>query len=983
MEIPRKRPNGPRTQAGSSRPVDRFQGGVRRWGGFCLVAWLSFGSSQTLHASEFEVAPTEVPYFESQAEAAAGRRLRPILRRLEELAPSSFEESAATLLLEAPALGRDAILLQAGRPMPPGLTAARQQKRRDVRDVALAFLRSELDPQGDQAGPWLRRIESHLVDQARGGIVAGTRDLRAAAMVCAGELGLDQFIPRIAALASATPSGIVELAAQQALRSYYGRWITNPGVIDSLTPPGDPGSSLVRRAFERTSIDTRNLWLRLLALDPSTAEELFGNPDPSLRAEAARRLLSAIGKQELERDAVAATLLERVRVEAEAGALHAALAALVEIAQAAGPKAPITEQLRAALRTRATGASAYLVPVLLVGLERLPVEAVADSGATASTGDGRVASELLARLLVRGSPVDGDDMVSAIHAWSQLMERGGIQAREAGSHDCRRIVSELLLGADESVSVRMAAASALGRLQPGDVRLESAVGLLSGSSLPSGLRVAIYSFAEGALDSLHSEQAAVNEEAGGRLLQCLMRDAASDESEVRRHVVRLLGSQRIFDLAQGGELPDFTRALLDAAVNEPSAELQTTILQRIESLVDGRSQPAALRVLLAKEGATRLWYPSQGRSRALSGMFRALAGADGPTRMGAARWLVQAARESKSIGDEESGLERVGTLGVEAALRIVADLDQDQAATLAAADHREVLAWAVSLLEGMSRVSMAGTLSWLGDSLLEHHLSALDVEGWQVEWHLLNARIHASRNNTSQNFDITMEAFARFLSLSESNPRQEIAAHRDRVRYLHRIGAEHASPAVIERLKAEDSDALRIALVDSTREVRHLAADELLDITDLELLATRFSHPGLWERLVHRNEWVSLPVDTRLAHLRGRSAAALAATEQRDWQPLQVVLRSYEGFDSQAEPGLRAAESTLWRGMGDDESVWKQLAEDVKAVRLRSNTRDRERGGRSQDAEDSQGSQDKGSGGESNAGRGGDPERDKTGQQLR
>lgn len=938
MKIPRTKPHGAHTSTVDGLGVRFGLGGVWWRPLFCLGSAFGFllGAAPVHGEGGFG----EVPYIESPAEHESGQRLRPVLRRLESVDEEGFVAVAEELLAESPGLALDGLLLQAGRPLPPGLTSARLDQRRAVQAAAQALIAADLQASSERGNRWRQRIALHL----GAGEAASSPDLRAAAILVAARLELDHLAPRILGFASPEPSGVVEVSAQEALRALYGRWIQGDQALRGLLPLTDPGQAESRRAFQKVTDENRALWLRLLESDPGVAAELFEGPDPGLRAQAARRLLSAIGKQELPREEVAELLLARIEVEPEAGALHAALATLVEMAQAAGPEAAVTGSLREVLQDRAKAVSGYLAPVLLSGLERLP----SDSGVDPSTkteGDAALACELLISLIGRGAPVDGDNLVHSIEAWSLLVERATGQGDGVKLQGTKAQVGGLLLDSDESVAVRMAAAKGLGRLQPGPERLTTALELLERENLPSALRVMIYSLAEEAL--LAGGQAPAQQgQATVRLVTCLTGDTGATDSEVRRRVVRLLGSPPVVEAARAGGLDGLSSSLLTALLNEPLADLQTAMLQRLHALSVGRPSTQQLDRLLSGGGEVELRRAEEARARALSALLIELAGQDAAQRMRAARWMAAMPPLAPERAGEllSSDASLADSLRLESALRVIVGLGKAAAGALDRSDHREVLVWASGLMEGLGRVQLASTSAWLAEPLLSQHFSALPRKDWGVGGTLLEARLLAARASTFGEQKAALRAFSRAIEADELDPRTRILLHRDGLRFIQRLKATSSEPEKLEpgvgpfreRCVAVLTSALNKrgdrgsgGELDGVVDELHDAADKLLDLTDFSRLAALADDPRLWGLLVLRYEWRNLPGDLRMSHLLARSEAALSAADAGDWEPLEEVVRTLEV--ETAESGI----PLLWEGFESQDENLERLREDGDRVMAR------------------------------------------------
>lgn len=881
---------------------------------------------------------SDVIFSETQAAAAAGRRLRPVLRSLEALTADQLAEEAGVLLAAHPVLGRDALILQVGRPLPPGLTAARQQQREASRVAALQALMAHMALGPQEAQPWLRRLEWHLEPGSDPELRPDTSiDLRAASMLVAAELDLIGLAPLMVPYLEHSPQGLVELSARSSLRRFLGRWVTAGESLGPWPEVIGPQERAVREAFVRSSAIARGLRLRLLDLDPKVAAELFDGPDPELRILAAQRLLRAIGAQEQSRDEVAASLLARVALEPDAKALHAVLSALIELSQAAGPEAPISADLRLALHKRLDSATPYLAPVLIAGLERLPSAESADGGpGPALVRDVQLASQLLGKLLRRGAPVDGDDLILAQHVWSRLAERAGARGEEDFLEGSASLVRDLLGEGAESDAVRFAAVAALGRLSPGPAELATCLDLLEAGALPSALRVAVYSLTEKAL---LAPGESVGAESRGRLLACLGTDLVAGDAELRRRSVRILGTDPLLVEARSRRSTgdaQLVEALLTAAVGEPLADLQTAMLQLVERQLRGQPGAEALDEFFARPGVGDLRRAERERSVALGQLLLSLSGAHGSQRMRAARWMAEVPAAPDDAAPETSEAQ---ALRLDSALRIVAGLELAQTEGFDLEDHRQVLRWSAELVRRQSRLALGETAGWLAAAVLERHLPALVSEEQSAEWSLLEARLRVALEGAEQQREAILAAFARALQSEGNSAQLKVFVHRDRFRFLQRLAAGGPLEGDTGKLQDLDARILASALITVEDEALHRAADQLLDVTDLERLAQHVQQPLLWRRLLQHSAWRNLPQAARGKHLLAWSKSAQAAADQGRWGALDEVVLAFEGLPTQAqlEAGELGApgEGALWGDLLSDAPAALLLAQEAQSARSR------------------------------------------------
>lgn len=864
--------------------------------------------------------------------------MRPVLRSLEALTADQLAETAGVLLAAHPVLGRDALILQVGRPLPPGLTAARLQQREASRAAALQALVAHMALGPQEAQPWLRRLEWHLEVGGDPDLRPDTSiDLRAASMLVAAELDLVGLAPLMVPYLAHSPQGLVELSARRSLRRFLGRWALAGESLGPWPQVIGPQELAVREAFVRSSATARELRLRLLELDPKVAAELFDGPDPELRILAAERLLRAIGAQEQSRDEVAASLLVRVALEPEAKALHAALSALIELSQAAGPDAPISADLWRALHKRLESATPYLAPVLIAGLERLPsAESATGQPAPALVHDVQVASKLLGKLLRRGAPVDGDDLILAQHVWSRLAERAGARGEEAFLEGSASLVRDLLGEGAESDAVRFAAVAALGRLSPGPAELATCLDLLEAGALPSALRVAVYSLTEKALLAPGESAGA---ESRGRLLACLGSDLAAGDAELRRRSVRFLGTDPLLVEARSRRSAGdahLVEALLTAVVGETLADLQTAMLQLVERQLRGQPGAQALDQFLVRPGVGELRRAERERSVALWQLLLSLSGSDGSQRMRAARWMAELPVSADAVAAETP---EALALRVDSALRIVAGLEAGQVKGFGLEDHRQVLRWSTELVREQARLALGETAGWLAVAVLERHLPAIAIEEHSAEWSLLEARLRVALEGAEQQREAILGAFARALRTEGGSARLRVLVHRDRLRFLQRLSAGAALEGAAAQMLDRDARILAGALTGVEDEELQRAAARLLDMTDLERLAKHVQQPLLWRRLLQHEGWRNLPQAARSEHLLAWSQSARAAADQGSWEALEDVVRVFEGLPTAAQlesgEALAPVEGTLWGDLLSDAPVALRLAQEAQSARRR------------------------------------------------
>ncbi len=573
------------------------------------------------------------------------------------------------------------LLVDAGRRIPAGLTAARLAERGRARDEALARLAGELDTDGARYDQWTAHLAAVLESPDE------HAEVWEAAALVAGQLGLYDLAPVLAnALSSARPRRA--LAAREALHELYGQWFES--LEDFAAFPVDAPDGPALRALLRRYRERGDAWLTQLGrnfkLDPAYALEFLAHPDPRVRQRAAAAIPAAVSVgQEPKPGTIglpAATdaLLARLSVEEHPAAWHAVADALLAVFAAApvGPevRARFVQALEGVVQRRQAGLE---LPVARA-LSRTPWP---DAGTTppglpaapgAAHGVDLVAA-LLDALAERRTRADPDVLVGVLESLQTLAtraERDAIAAAQAAGepaplvvHECARdAVTKLLADPSLYVGVRAAAASSIPLVaRPADI--EQMVAVLGAPESPSELRFALL----GALGRMARVLDPTSDEAA-KLHGAVVARIDEPQADLRRRALSMLAEPALADHVRGEDLSK----LVERLDVEPVAELRAKILGILRTsgsrdLLDGVLELESFDELAVQHGAE------------LAQLLGKLA-ADDPAK------LVEGAQRLASVQDAPSSLDRLLR-----AMTLLAGLGEQAARGLDVAAHLAVVEW--------------------------------------------------------------------------------------------------------------------------------------------------------------------------------------------------------------------------------------------------------------------------------------------------
>ena len=631
---------------------------------FLVLLLLGSAASGSAHGQEPE--PGESPAPSAQA-APTVRRLRtpgPLLvLALRTARAATFE----TLARQGDRAFTD-LLRRAGAVTPPHLPAARVAELQALRREALDLLRAELDPGSPTCGRRMALLRGILDGEE-------TPDaLWIAAASSAAELDLAELAEPMARGLGPDVGDLRPAGARRALHRLCRRWFAGPEDFATFwsSASNRPRGSFYLQTLEDLEAQARERLARILQESPDEAAAWLDDPDPGNRALAARAMGEAIAAGALGSEDGIPALLDHLATERDSAAFHALLEALIAPLVGAAHGDPAVVRLRGMLAAAVEcGYDPLQIPAARA-LSRLPWDAGPEG-----KEDLLSAVELLARMLegtaASPSPTVADVTFAGLHSLRSLCaqaEREGLGERLRGSA-ARAPVIRLLSDPEQGSGVRIAAAGALSTLAlPGDAA--ALVALLEREDAGPGLRYAL-------LASLGATARGLDPESGDaeRVLTCILAFAADPDADLQRQALELLASEGIAPLLRRGHLYPLTRRLGTGA----SRELDDRILE----LLGRFGGPADLPDVLAIEAFGSLVESDPRRVAVMASTLAHLAAGEGGR-------VLQGARRLVDVIDPATRIARL-----EAALDLVAALDEEQATALGAEQHAVVVEWALSL----------------------------------------------------------------------------------------------------------------------------------------------------------------------------------------------------------------------------------------------------------------------------------------------
>ncbi|MEM9382912.1 MAG: hypothetical protein AAGB93_23380 [Planctomycetota bacterium] len=612
-----------------------------------------------------------------------------------------------------------AIALRAGRPVPPGLSAARRTQRETRAAEALDWLRSQRESEA----------ERQLVEDAlRGALdpldpsVPTIPELVVACCHVVAQLDLVDLAPSVGRLLG-DPASDVRGAARASLYRLYGRRFDDAAAftaawaeLEGLTPAAagrDQIHVVVELSNERA--------LQLLELAPARFEESpLDWSDPDMPPRAARSIGRAVASGVLEPATARAWLVDGIAAVESPAELHARLGVLLDLVQASDPASPAATEVRDAvggvLDAAVTGAP-EIAFVALSALPRVPfaVESEGDVRRVALARAGALAFDHAVSER-RMRPLDPDALQGAIVALRDVLR--GVEdgaARDALVEPFARVLLEVVADPHEPVLVRRAAATSLS-ISTSKTAANALVEILG-----SGAAVEVEYELLGALRSAVRSLRPGDEEAE-QLLTTLFASARDADFDRSSRALELLLSEELAEVLAAEPRPAEARAAVDRLAAEESPALRAQLLHFAGRVGDA----GVLRALLETEGLVEdLAGGGDEVARARVGARRALragGAAAGAPVLGGAR------RVAPELG-EDRALDPGRVVRLRAALDVVLALDEAEAAALPRADHRWTLRAAIDLRRSKDLLAPALLDSVHRVRLVGVHAQALEVPG--------------------------------------------------------------------------------------------------------------------------------------------------------------------------------------------------------------------------------------------------------------
>ncbi len=611
------------------------------------------------------------------------------------------EISAALLDLDAEALDRAAtayratvpedltlaVILRAGRPVPPGLAAARRAQRIARAEEALAWLVRECE-----SGPGREHTDAclALALSARGGEAPSIPELEIAASFVVAELELIEHAPAVARLLDEGASAEVRRGARTALFRLYAR------SFESLAGFESRWAQLEGRTPEATGRDELRAALqagnaRALALLELAPERFDKGPldwvDPEMAAKAARTLGRAVAGGALDPESARQLLGSGLGGVADPGELHARLGVLIDLVQGADAESEAARGVRQtvlAVAEASLAAGPDFVWVSLGALRRLQYPPGGDGDVERSIALETAIQIFRGALEARRSrPIDPDALQGAVLAIRDVA-RGVVEAgeRERGVRLLMRDLRALVVDTGLPLGVRRAAASSLtlssaarDALQLVNLMQSPEAREALGYELLGALKVVAGSLTPGS-------------EAAETVLDRLFEFVAEPDFDRRRLSLELLLSAEFAPLLAHEVRGTSARWTVLRLQAEPSEELRLQLL----SLLARIGTVETLGLLLTREGLVEeVIAPDPRLASALCDAALAIHDAADPAPL-----LRLARRIAGPLGTPDA-LDPTRVARLRAAVELVLGLDATSSTALPLRDSRWVVAASVDL----------------------------------------------------------------------------------------------------------------------------------------------------------------------------------------------------------------------------------------------------------------------------------------------
>jgi len=841
----------------------------------------------------------------------------PVYRALLRLRGQDYLTRLDALAAESPMSALSACALRAGRPAPPVVTATRRTEREGMQADALNWLRLRLET--SERAAWIANLRLLLrqPEADAGGNARSAEEIWRATARTVGILRIDELAEELALSLNADEPGR-RAAAQAALFDLHLRWYADLSEFMETHADGEALCNDPRYYDQlRSKVELARTRLgEILRLDPQRAFLALSEPDPAVRADAARALGRGAADGRVDRIAAFEQLLEHAEDEVVAVALHAVLESLISMQAGAAPDSPGVKSLRILIAQLILDDNPSTQASVSQACAQLPVAFSLESAGARADGLLFMLDDQLSALVAQGGLVDDDAMLACLRAALGLCDRARAGGMALGDelNSLRDHLFEVLAWSDSFREVRQAAAQVLGRLtRPKDlVRLSTVM----------EARTADSELVFGMIGPLADAAAAAEPTDAGaqQTLALLVSWCGHADVDLRGRAIAAVGDERLAELTRGVN----TRGFVKQLSRESEPDLQRALL----GLLERNGSASVGRDILALPNFDALVI---GNPALVSSMVRTL----GVLAGGDHELLFESANRLLRVEEPATRVRRLID-----GIRLMASLSDDEAQLLAREQHAALVEWAMEL-----RAAGSGLVTWDSPSSCAAFLQRLTtlhvprsmqpgVPATGAQEHrlaLLLTDLNTLLPGTVP-IDEILGHFERALADAEARPEAGLSTAivlRDRARFH----LENESPSLARAdyralFALEDgADSARLDL----RDLR--AAGELIEripgntalpsLTDREAAREAF---GVSQRLVERPAWTSETAGLRLADLVDLAERARWA---RDLGVLQLALEVFAGLPEAAgDTPPQAPVGSFWAGLATDpQRLAKLLAE--------------------------------------------------------
>src|SRR5262245_3078743 len=800
----------------------------------------------------------------------------------------------------------EARIWRAGRPIPPGLSAARVTELENDRAAAVARL----------ARGWTSTDEARLTLLLAS---PGTPDeLWCAAAQASAALERYDLAPRLATALEPSASARRMVAARTALHALYGRWFQRPSelapYLGSVT--AGPGTRLLLEGGRQEEARSRARLLAELAHRPTSAAAWLADPDPEVRSGAARALAQVFTKEGEDQGEVLEVLIGHLEGEHEAEAFHEGIQACIAPLERSGPDQPSSERLRALLIDIARSEADPRTLSSAQALARLPwrKNGARDLGhvLTGVEALGSMLRGLAAADLERGVN-DADTLVGVLSSLRELCE----QAAAAGLSDdlrsgsARTSLFEILGEPLQDEAVRASAAAALGPLaRTSDA--ERLADVLDDPAAGAQVKHALL----GALAAILPELTP-GEPGAEALLAAVAAQTGASDSDLRRRALALFAEPRLEVLVRTLD-PSF---LIQRLEREEGREATLELLRLIQHF----GGPDMLEPLLALERFDRL-CSDPATLEALAAVLQHLAGTSGSSAIDAATRMV-------GVDASDTSLTRLRH-----ALALVSGLDETSAYALDAGQHGRIDSWVWQVVRaGVALRDLAPIGLDFEQRLLDVHLPRAEANGAgtglaDFERAHLTALLRADlflgaagahRRGTKPQVEAAFES----AQAHATTPEMRWLVLRDRARF--RAAADECVKAMSDYRRlfeaGERADSLP-GIPDLRASVELL--DRLNEAGGQGRSATAGEACGILRRLIARSAWRAEPAAVRMQDLRDWVRTALESGDAASLRRVDAALSDLPL--TQLETETEREPPPIWFGL-TREAGWFQELLDLRS----------------------------------------------------